>query len=125
MARLKLAQISEHQEQASLFQWRDAMLRSMPELRLLFAIPGQGVARLKNLQIEGYQKGIPDMMLAVARGEYHGLFVELKRRKGGKVSPEQYTWIAALASEGYAATVCYGWDEARETIQRYLNGDEI
>ncbi len=117
----------EHEEQANLIAWAFAQRRAIPELGMLFAIPNQGAARLKNLQTEGVMRGVPDLMLAVpamrfARDsvKWHGLFIELKRRKGGKVSPDQYGWIAALSAQGYEAIVCYGAQEAREAILKYL-----
>jgi hypothetical protein len=128
----------ETEEQANIFDWAYKMQRQIPELSLLFAIPGQGVARLKRLQVEGYQPGIPDMMLPVARAVdvafhddrmplitkipvvKHGLFIELKRTKGGKVSPEQYEWIAKLEAQGYKCVVARGAEEARQFILEYL-----
>ena len=116
----------EHEEQANLIEWAFAQRSTIPELKLLFAIPNQGAARLKNLQTEGVMRGVLDLFLAKphwydsddGRGYclYFGLFIEIKRRKGGKISPEQYAWIAALSAEGYGAVVCRGADEARTAI---------
>jgi hypothetical protein len=58
----------------------------------------------------------------VARGAYHGLYIELKRRHGGKVTPEQREWIDDLSKQGYAAIVCHGFDEAVSVIEEYLRG---
>lgn len=65
---------------------------------------------------------VPDMFLPVAREGCHGLYIELKRRDGGRVSPEQTAWMDALARQGYKTALCHGWDAAREEIQRYLGG---
>ena len=51
---------------------------------------------------------------------YHGLFIEMKRQKGGKVSDAQKAWISALIDQGYLAVVCYGWKDAAELIEDYL-----
>lgn len=64
---------------------------------------------------------MPDICLPAARGKYHGLYIELKRRKGGKVSAQQREWLEALEEAGYRAIVCRGWDEARTEIERYLD----
>ena len=48
------------------------------------------------------------------------MYIELKRREGGRVSYEQKAWIMTLNSFGYRAVVCRGWDEAREEIEHYL-----
>lgn len=92
----------------------------------MFHIPNGGsrnkieAAKLKR---QGVRAGVPDIFLPAARGGYHGLFIELKRQTGGKVSREQEEMIKALRAQGYRAEVCRGWDEARETIQRYLEDE--
>jgi hypothetical protein len=119
----------ETQEQAALFEWAYLKQKQIPELALLFAIPGQGVARLKRLQLEGYQKGVPDMFLAVMvdtgpESQCGGLFIELKRTKGGKVSPEQYEWMGKLEAQGYRCVIARGAAEARKEILAYLGEKE-
>jgi len=115
----------EHEEQENLITWAHSMRQQIPDLKLLFAIPNAGAARLKNLQTEGVMRGVPDLMLAVPQYRDKemwcaGLFIELKRTKGGKISPEQYEWIAALSAQGYEAIVCRGAQEARTAILKYL-----
>nr|DAQ77407.1 MAG TPA: Cytosine specific methyltransferase [Caudoviricetes sp.] len=78
-----------------------------------------GAARMK---AAGVKAGVPDMFLPVARGGSHGLYIELKRIKGGRVSAEQLAWMEELTREGYTCAVCHGWEEARETILNYLKG---
>jgi hypothetical protein len=53
---------------------------------------------------------------------YHGLYIEMKRSKGGTVSPEQKVWISLLKQQGYEAIVCRGADEAKQAIESYLYG---
>ena len=65
--------------------------------------------------------GVPDLCLPVARGGYHGLYIELKRAVGGILSDEQKWWIDELKSQGYAAIVCHGAEEAIRTIKEYLS----
>lgn len=71
---------------------------------------------------EGLKKGFPDLQLLIPAGSYHGLFIELKRAKKSlsKISKEQKEWIERLNKQGYQAKVCYGADEAIETIKGYL-----
>jgi hypothetical protein len=45
------------------------------------------------------------------------VFVELKRRHGGRVSPEQLEWGEALVKSGASFSVCYGAMEAIAFIQ--------
>lgn len=117
---------TEHQEQVALLSWWRAQHPSME--RLLFAIPNGGarhVATGKSLKAEGTRAGVPDLMLAAPRGCHAGLFIELKRRHGGRVSPAQSAMLSALALAGYAVAVCHGWDDARKTIEAYLAGGKL
>ena len=114
---------TEAQEQTALFEWAGMMSGRIPDLALLHAIPNGGSrnpAEARHLKAQGVKPGIPDIFLPCARGEYHGLYIELKRRKGGRVSIDQKKMILALQAQGYKAEVCMGWDEARETICEYL-----
>lgn len=112
----------ESDEQISLFQWAKLMQARHPELLLLHSIPNGGkrnrleAARLKR---EGVLAGVSDVFLPVARGSYHGLYIELKV-KGGKPSDNQKWWIEETTKQGYYSTVCFGWVEAKEVIERYL-----
>lgn len=67
----------------------------------------------------GTKAGFPDLFLCIARGGYHGLFIELKTVKG-KPTALQQTWLNRLNKQGYKAVVCYGFDEAKEAIKGYL-----
>lgn len=93
-----------------------------PELRLFHAIPNGGhrarrtAARLK---AEGVRAGVPDYCLPVARGGFHGLYIELKTN-AGRLSPEQHQWMVALTSEGYLAVMCRGWAQAWNVVRDYL-----
>jgi len=113
----------EHQEQSALIRWSKAQAKTIPELKLLFAIPNGGhrhIAVATKLKAEGVKKGVPDLFMPVAKGGYNGLFIEMKRQKGGTVSPEQKQWHADLQEQNYRVDVCHGWDSARETILEYL-----
>lgn len=116
---------TEAQEQTELFKWAELQKCKYPELELLHHIPNGGsrnkieAARLK---AQGVKPGVPDVFLPVARKSYHGLYIELKRRKNGHVSDLQEKWIEVLNVQGYMAVVCYGCQEAIETILQYLKG---
>lgn len=94
----------------------------MPELRLLHAIPNGGYRNkitAAKLKAEGVKPGVPDICLPVARGRYHGLYIELKTRQG-KISTKQQTWLADLKGQGFKALLCRGWTTARQAIETYL-----
>ena len=93
--------------------------------QLLFAIPNGGqrnIVTAAQLKAEGVRAGIPDLFLAVPRHEAHGLFVEMKKAKGGRVSEKQSAVMEMLAEQGYTWAVCHGWTEAKRAIESYLCG---
>ena len=111
---------SEHAEQATLVQW---LAIAHPTVRI-FAIPNggrRGKLEAMRLQLEGVSPGVPDLMLPTPRGKHHGLFVEMKRTKGGRISAEQKDWLAYLNAQGYRAVVCKGFEEAKNEIECYLS----
>ena len=114
----------ECDEQTWLFQWAwGAAALKWPELMLMYAIPNGGsrhkteAARLK---AQGVNPGIPDICLPVARGGYHGLYIELKRRKGGRTSEKQDEKIPLLRAQGYRVEVCLGFQRAADVIEEYM-----
>ena len=122
--KLKPQVASEAQEQEWLFRWRRWAMRQYPELRWLHAIPNglaaSSVIAAAKMKRQGMTKGIPDVCLPVARRGAHGLYIELKRKDGGKLSPEQAACIKFLHEQGYRAEVCHGWRAAVEIIEWYL-----
>ena len=118
---------TEAQEQEALFRWAAYAAGKWPQLRLLFHVPNGGTrhpAEAAHMKAQGVKPGVPDICLPVPVGRFAALYIELKRKKGGRVSEEQRGWIEALNRAGNRAVVCRGWDEAREEIVRYLGFKE-
>jgi len=115
---------TEHDEQVALFAWAEANEGAHPELANLFAIPNGGArhpAVAAQMKAEGVRPGVPDMFLAIRRGRWAGLFVELKRADHStRPSELQLDWLGRLRAAGYAAFVCYGAAEAQQCIMDYL-----
>ncbi len=114
---------TESVEQQRLFQWAAYQSGAYPELELMYHIPNGGSrnkAEAGRFKAEGVKSGVPDICLPVARGGNHGMYIELKRVKGGRVSANQIAWIERLTKQGYCAAVCNGWETAAEAIMRYL-----
>jgi len=89
-----------------------------------FAIPNGGhrdIHTAVKLKRGGLMAGVPDLCIPLARKPYHGLYIELKRVKGGVVSDVQKWWLAALAYQGYKATVCKGARSAINEVENYLS----
>lgn len=108
---------TEAQEQVAVVEWCD--WRHIPVMH----IPNEGKrSRWAGYQLkrQGLRPGVPDLFVPVARGGYHGLFVEMKRRDGGRLTEAQREWIDLLGREGYRAVVCHGADEAIREIGAYV-----
>lgn len=111
----------EHNEswhQKQLIQW----CRQFPWGQFLFHVPNETTGGpswvVRNRQM-GCKKGVPDLMLPVPMGDYHGLFIEMKR-PGGRMDEYQRRWNAALKQFGYLAICCYGWEEAKDVLLGYM-----
>jgi len=114
---------TESQEQRALFQWATLRSGRYPELALLHHIPNggsRGKIEAARFKAEGVKAGVPDIFLPVPRGEHHGLYIELKRRHGSRISQAQAWWMEHLLGQGYCVAVCHGWGEAARVIEDYL-----
>jgi|SRR6185369_5625340 len=89
-----------------------------------YAIPNGGsrnVIEAVKFKRCGVQPGIPDLCIPIPSGSYHGLYIELKREKGGRVSDSQIYWLTFLREKGYYADVANGFLEAKEIVLHYLS----
>jgi hypothetical protein len=68
----------------------------------------------------GYMAGSPDLMFFEPRLVWHGLFIEMKA-KGGRLTPEQKTFLEALDARHYKTAVCFSVEEAWATITDYMD----
>lgn len=94
---------------------------------LWFHPPNEGqrsIAMSAKMARHGLKKGCPDIWVLEPRKGYHGLIIELKRVKGGAVSPEQRDWLYNLNERGYLAVVCRGHAAAIRVIEEYLHGSK-
>lgn len=101
---------SEDHEQMMLVQW---FRRTYPEVRI-FSVPNGGhrhPAVAAKMKATGVVKGVPDLFVPAWR-----LWVEMKRTKGGSLSPEQKDWIAYLEGCGYQCIVGKGAEDAKQKI---------
>lgn len=113
----------ESLEQQSLFKWAAFASGKYPELDLMYHIPNEGKrskAAGAKLKAEGLKSGVPDICLPVARGKYHGLYIEMKREHSGTATDNQEEWIENLIKQEYFAIVCHGWEAAQKVIISYL-----
>lgn len=73
---------------------------------------------------QGMRKGYPDIALYEKRGDYGGLFIELKTVRG-EVSIEQKSRMQKLLDRGYACSVGKGYYDSIYKILKYLGGEPI
>jgi hypothetical protein len=107
--------ISEHLEQAHLVMW---FRRTYPDI-LIFAIPNGGMrskSQAMKLKVEGVVPGIPDLFVPEWK-----LWIEMKKVKGGKISPEQQNMIDYLQSVDYSVIVGLGAENAKAQILEIHN----
>lgn len=122
VAQVRLAIPTEHDEQVALF--REMHLRGCtdPRWRQAFAIPNGGkrtIGVAVKMKAEGVKPGVPDIFLPVACGIWCGLFVEMKRIKGGRLSDEQREFINSLDPH-YMVVIGHGAQDAIDKIRDYL-----
>ena len=108
---------TEHQEQVKLVTWL------AKENILHFAIPNGGSRhKLEAVKFkrEGVKAGVPDIFIPYARKCWSGLFIEMKRQRGGRLSEAQRFWFEKLSRNGYCVRMCVGGDDAIEQVQKYF-----
>lgn len=118
--------MSEHEEQKAVIQWCEMQKNIYPHVDRIFAIPNGGhrhKAVAGKMKAEGVKAGVPDLMLPVARGGYHGLFIEMKFGRN-KPTESQRDWLDFLATQGYCIATCWDRDDAIETLIDYYEMDD-
>ncbi len=81
-----------------------------------------------NAKLMGLRSGVSDLFIYYPTGIYHGLWLEVKRAmKYPPSARKSDTWIAQemfhkyVKSVGYSANFCYGWEDGKDIIERYLH----
>lgn len=123
MGRAMIKPDSENAIQAAFFKWASVMERQHPELRLMHAIPNgahKSPVSRRVFQLTGLKSGVPDVCFPVARGQYHGMYLEFKSAKG-RVSSEQQAWLDDLTAQGFLCLVVRDWEKAATAVLDYLS----
>lgn len=123
-----LPEPEEDVEQMALFRWAAYNRGRWPELDLMFHVPNGGKrskAEAKRFKDMGVKAGVSDVFLPVARNGCHGLWIEMKRLRSGRPTADQIKWIENMIKQGYAATVCHGWEQAVKVIEEYMGGGRL
>jgi hypothetical protein len=130
---------TEHAHQSALFCYAQIQSKIDPLWDLLYHIPNGGMygddaksraIRGNRMKAAGLKPGILDCHLPVARGDFHGLYIEMKKpdqrtKKDGGLSEDQKRMIPLLQAQGYRVIVCYDWNEAATAISDYLKIEDF
>lgn len=119
--------IKESEIQKMVFQWATLQQGKHPFLELMYHVPNGGsrhILEAVNLKKQGVKSGVPDIVLPVPKGGYHGLYLELKALKG-KLSDSQKEWLTKLDKQGYKTEIAYSFDEAIDKIKKYIESEEV
>ncbi|MDV1094924.1 VRR-NUC domain-containing protein (plasmid) [Raoultella ornithinolytica] len=114
----------EHYSQVRVLDWlyrnrRDAY-------NLTHSTPNGGLRAKRTatkLVAEGQKKGYPDLSLDLARGDYHGMRIEMKYGSN-QLTPEQLKWMERLSDAGYYCFEARSAEEAITAITEYLSINE-
>ena len=77
-------------------------------------------AYINALKRQGYKTGFVDLLVFAKNSKHQLFFLEFKREKGGKLSPQQQKWLNWLNDNGYYARCVKGNAEAVEVLESYL-----
>lgn len=109
------------------YQYPDVLFLSNTVANLKLTIPQQ--ARNKAIQKSGFK--IPDLIILEPKGEYSGLFIELKIetpfKKNGEIKSNEHLkgqleTIQKLNDKRYKALFVWSFEQAKNEIDNYLNG---
>jgi hypothetical protein len=108
----------EESEQKALVQW--LRLKGIRHTSVPNSTWTSSWAQKAKNKAMGLCPGLPDLVVCLPKTL---LFIEMKRQ-GRKPTDDQKEWIGFLNGyEGVQACVCYGFDEARETIEEIMGRD--
>lgn len=114
----------EGDEQAQLIKLFRAQYPDVGEL--LIHIPNGGSRKNAfegwRLKEQGVRAGVSDLLLPIARGGFHGLWIEFKAAppNDAAVSDSQLSWVSLMTAQGYCAQICLGVDAAMAALTTYM-----
>ncbi len=114
---------SEHAEQAAFvawfrFQFPGTLIHSVPNGAALAGSPRLRAAQMTRLKDEGLEPGIPDLHIPAL-----GLWIEMKRQRGGRLSPEQRRAITILENIGDTVIVAKGFEDAKAAVLAHMGAE--
>jgi hypothetical protein len=118
MQKIRAADVipTEHEEQVTLvnwFRWKfpGVLIHAIPNGAHLAGSTRLRQAKVVRMKQEGLVPGVPDLHVPA-----WDLWIEMKRRKGGRLSEDQREQIAYLQSIGDTVLIAEGVDDAVDQI---------
>lgn len=120
--------VSESASQTSCVRWFRTVFSRY--VKHLFSIPNGAIigghvtkkgfpVMAAILKGEGMTEGVADLMLALPRGGFHGMFIEMKTPVGS-LSPDQRDFLELMASVGYAVAVFKSQNDFENDVTAYM-----
>lgn len=120
----------EEEECVNLIEWAKAVRwRGRPIAEVLIHVPNGAylgadaktrAITMGKLIAMGVQPGVFDYLIPVPAAPCTGLWLEMKRTKGGTVSDEQKAFRRRMSVFGWRCEIAKGWVEASRIIEEHL-----
>lgn len=121
---------TEHSHQAAYFCWLQNNKHLQPGFEFAYAVPNggqRGKREAARLVAEGVKRGVPDVVVPIPCGQYHGLYIEFKKpsmeksMKGTVTEPDQIRYRDYLISQNYGHFVAFSYLQAIDATIKYLS----
>ena len=112
---------TEYQEQKTLVEWLQFCKKNIKFTSIPNSTFTKSWKQKAKNTASGLYAGFPDMVLIIPTksGQKRFLALELKRKKGGVISPHQKEWIKELSEcAGIYCNVAKGFEEAKYIIEQ-------
>jgi len=122
--------MSEYDEQCAVVEWfklfypkYEGCIISSENGAHLAGSKGQRTAKIARAKKAGMKPGVSDLFIAVPRGNFSGLWIEMKDKGKNKtsVSQLQIEHLMLMVTMGYASNWCAGANEAIAVISDYMS----
>lgn len=117
MQNLKILIPSEDREQEVFVSWVKLTYKDF----LIFSIPNGGSRNkieASKLKKTGLLAGVPDLIVLMPNKQI--VFIEMKKQKGGKLSPVQKVVIPIIEKLGFNVLIGYGFLDIKDKFEKYL-----
>lgn len=118
--------ISESQLQIGCIRWFDIQYPQYSNFLFHIRNGGSIKSAREGLKFKrmGVRKGIPDLFLSLPNSDFHGMYIEMKRR-GGRPTMEQMENQIRFKCYGYEFIIVDNIEEFINVVKDYLKSVEI